>query len=378
MAGTSTGYEYCCNIYWVRGSLEHLLGTSIAGISTGHEYRCNIYYWILDRRRAGRQSHQSIDEVIEDASGPGTFASATFLPDQGAIAYEGDMLMRVPQFTEMQQDAAAEAIVHSMSLVRVAQALDEAIQKHFHFHWPEVHLHHHNGHIRRERAARRTETRYWPDGVIPLRISGRGFRSREKRRMAIGLNQISEKTCICFRRISRSAARRKVPHVRVLEGRGCRSYVGMSVREQHSTLSQDMILGKRCRTSTVFSHEILHVIGLFHEHSRPDRDKYVEILPQNAANTSLINFRRISSRAINTRGVGYDYLSIMHYGSRAFSKNGDFTIVPRPDTHRKQYLNRIGRARRISEKDAAVINLMYNCTMPRPSKPTCSKYPYRL
>ncbi|OWF46035.1 Zinc metalloproteinase nas-33 [Mizuhopecten yessoensis] len=90
----------------------------------------------------------------------------------------------------------------------------------------------------------------------------------------------------------------------------------MSVREQHSTLSQDLVLGKRCRTSIVFSHEILHAIGLFHEHARPDRDKYVEILLQNAVNTSLINFNRISSRAINTRGVDYDYLSIMHYGSR--------------------------------------------------------------
>ncbi|XP_021362551.1 zinc metalloproteinase nas-1-like [Mizuhopecten yessoensis] len=340
--------------------------------------RIELFREILDRKRAGRQSHQSIDEVIEDASEPGTFSSATFLPDQGAIAYEGDMLMRVPQFTEMQQDAAAEEMAHSMNLVREAQALDETLHKRFHFHWPEVHLQQHNGHIRRKRAARRTERRYWPDGVIPLRLSGRGFRRRETRRMARGLNQISEKTCICFRRISRSAARRKVPHVRVLEGRGCRSFVGMSVREQHSTLSQDLVLGKRCRTSIVFSHEILHAIGLFHEHARPDRDKYVEILLQNAVNTSLINFNRISSRAINTRGVDYDYLSIMHYGSRAFSKNGDFTIVPRPDTHRKQYLNRIGRARRISEKDAEVINLMYNCSMPRPCKPTCSEYPYRL
>ncbi|XP_060068160.1 zinc metalloproteinase nas-14-like [Ylistrum balloti] len=203
------------------------------------------------------KSSRSIDEVIEAASEPGTFTSATFIPDQEAIAFEGDMLMLIPQFA-------------------------------------------------------------------------------------------------------------------------CRSYVGMSVRNQHSTLSQDMILSRRCRSSAVFSHEILHVLGLFHEHSRPDRDEYVDIQLQNTIGRSRINFNRIGPKNINSRGVDYDYLSLMHYGSKAFSKNGNYTIVPRPDNNRKRYLNQIGRSRRISKGDARVINLMYRCRMPRPSRPTCSKYPYRL
>lgn len=38
------------------------------------------------------------------------------------------------------------------------------------------------------------------------------------------------------------------------------------------------------------------------------------------------NFRKYSRSTIDSLGTKYDYGSIMHYGSKAFSKNGRVTI----------------------------------------------------
>ena len=64
----------------------------------------------------------------------------------------------------------------------------------------------------------------------------------------------------------------------------------------------------------VLIHEIGHIIGLFHEQSRPDRDTFVEILWDNIKENQMTNFNKHSRAKINTFQVKYDYSSIMHYG----------------------------------------------------------------
>lgn len=39
-----------------------------------------------------------------------------------------------------------------------------------------------------------------------------------------------------------------------------------------------------CLTSKVVMHELMHVIGLHHEHTRADRDKYIKIHWENIRN----------------------------------------------------------------------------------------------
>ena len=73
-------------------------------------------------------------------------------------------------------------------------------------------------------------------------------------------------------------------------------------------------------------HEILHAIGIYHEQSRSDRDSFIEIRWQNIEQSAVHNFQTVPG---TVDYFDYDYASLMHYPSWAFSHNNQDTIVPR-------------------------------------------------
>lgn len=72
----------------------------------------------------------------------------------------------------------------------------------------------------------------------------------------------------------------------------------------------------------------MHALGFFHEQSSSDRDEHVTIMWDNIREGRETNFKKYNNSAVNNFGVGYDYDSVMHYSSKAFSKNGKKTIEP--------------------------------------------------
>lgn len=68
-------------------------------------------------------------------------------------------------------------------------------------------------------------------------------------------------------------------------------------------------------------HELLHVLGLLHEQSRPDRDEYVRIVWANIEPQFVQNFGKTSWEAVETFGLPYDFDSLMHYPGNAFAKS---------------------------------------------------------
>lgn len=59
-----------------------------------------------------------------------------------------------------------------------------------------------------------------------------------------------------------------------------------------------------------------------------DRDDFVEIKWEHIRPGLEHNFNKYNSSTVSHYNSTYDYFSIMHYPSHAFSKNGNATIVP--------------------------------------------------
>ena len=113
--------------------------------------------------------------------------------------------------------------------------------------------------------------------------------------------------------------------------------------------------GVGCFRLYTIVHEFIHALGFYHMQSATERDEYVQIEWQNIQLGSENNFERYDGEHIMNFGVEYDYGSVMHYSSTAFSANGKNTIMALRDTGD----NVMGQRMRMSDKDIEKINQMY-------------------
>ena len=114
---------------------------------------------------------------------------------------------------------------------------------------------------------------------------------------------------------------------------------------------QSISIGDGCFSLPIVAHEIGHAIGFWHEQSRPDRDKYVNIHQENIIDGLEYNFDKKTD--VNSLGVTYDFNSVMHYSSTAFAKPGTVTISAKEEDLP------FGRVPELSPLDIKQANLLY-------------------
>lgn len=100
-------------------------------------------------------------------------------------------------------------------------------------------------------------------------------------------------------------------------------------------------------------HELLHVIGFWHEHSRADRDKYVQIIWSVILKDAWRNFCKHETTNMLS---SYDFGSLLHYSSVAFSADGSTSIKALTGDAKN-----MGQRIKLSNSDILRVNKLYHC-----------------
>ncbi|XP_006557885.2 zinc metalloproteinase nas-13 isoform X2 [Apis mellifera] len=185
----------------------------------------------------------------------------------------------------------------------------------------------------------------WPGGVVPYYIKEEDFDEEDIEVIKNAIEDYHQNTCIRFRPYEKS----DIDYITIeAKSSGCWSLVGRHDRGQVVNLQNP-----GCVQHGVIVHELMHALGFYHQQSAADRDEWVAINWENIKPGREHNFNKYDNRTVTDYGIGYDYDSIMHYSSYAFSKNGEPTITP------KKKNVKLGQRKELSEKDTLKLREMY-------------------
>ncbi|KAH8337531.1 hypothetical protein KR074_000236 [Drosophila pseudoananassae] len=197
-----------------------------------------------------------------------------------------------------------------------------------------------------------SETRRWPNATVPYTISEE-FEAPQVAYIKLAMEIIQQSSCIRFQ----PATEDDENYVTVIpSSTGCSSNVGYQPGIRTVKLKpNELDLG--CFKLGTIQHELLHTLGFHHQQCSPNRDEYVKIVEENISEGHEKNFVKYEASEVEDFDQAYDYGSILHYSSMAFSINGEATIVAlKPEG---QAL--MGQRLIMTETDVNRLNTMYKC-----------------
>ncbi|XP_011193914.2 seminal metalloprotease 1-like [Zeugodacus cucurbitae] len=193
----------------------------------------------------------------------------------------------------------------------------------------------------------------WPDAIVYYKFMDGFFDKKQIDFIKHAMKTIEEDTCVRFKKAGDNQ-----PYFINITGTpdGCFSHVGYDNKVQAFNLKPYPVEEGCFRLGSIM-HELMHTLGFHHMQNTYNRNKYVHIKKKNIKKGHRHNFKRYGRKHIEDFEAKYDYGSIMHYKKRAFSKNGEKTIVPR----KKVKKGEMGQREALSKIDIYKLNKMYKC-----------------
>ena len=183
-----------------------------------------------------------------------------------------------------------------------------------------------------------------------------------KKKLKSAMKAIEAVSCIRF------TTRQPLIHkdyIHFFKGQGCWSYIGRIGGEQMISI------GPNCLREGVIIHEILHALGFFHEHSRPDRDEHITIDFDNLRDGMQNNFETLNLRNWFNMSIPYATKSVMHYSGFAFAKDRSIPSITYNGTVKPVQAQRIrmsilDQVKECTGESCLVINALLrpNCALP--------------
>ncbi|XP_050668423.1 zinc metalloproteinase nas-14-like [Leptidea sinapis] len=162
----------------------------------------------------------------------------------------------------------------------------------------------------------------WPLGVIAYYFDNKTYDSVIADNVRTSMDVLEESACIRFELQSEQPANKTWIHItNPKREREC----------QHSPTFREsgeivLVLGYDCLKPNEILHALLHAVGFNDEVTHPQRDQFVKIIWSNIRPEyrHLYHVVRSGAKPLSE----YDPLSIMHFHDRAFSINGQATVLP--------------------------------------------------
>ena len=186
----------------------------------------------------------------------------------------------------------------------------------------------------------------WPNGIIPLAFADNITASQAAMIRAACKEWGSASSVTCIDRTTETS----YALVSNISADDCSANVGAGL----SGGVRNIHLGDNCWTNSIVLHEFGHTIGFLHEHQRADRDQYITVHLENVAAAYQSNLTVLTRDSVQR---DYDFSSIMHYASTAFSTNGLPTLVPVAAYSDQASL--MGMSTALSSLDKKSINELY-------------------
>ncbi|XP_064596673.1 zinc metalloproteinase nas-36-like [Liolophura sinensis] len=203
----------------------------------------------------------------------------------------------------------------------------------------------HRSRARPKRKAVADGSLTWDNALVPFSIDDKRIGKHQKDVIYEAISQWEQSTCVRFQE---QRGRAFQPHVYFMGVGGCSSSFG------RQSSGQFVYLGEGCDVVGIAAHEIGHALGFYHEHARPDRDRYVSIYTDNVGQRYHRQFVKSEWTNAKTFGIPYDYSSVLHYSSTTFAEQKQSIVTKDPEMQKV-----IGQREGVSFFDIKMANKVY-------------------